>query len=232
MAGSGVRTALRIEEPGVGRRDRHGGRRRAGGHRPGDRCGGRRVRGVVRVDGVPTLRVPLRRLRAHVRAAGVAGQAHDRGAGQADPHGAQRGALRSRLPPVVRRRGQAGLRRDHPVGAGRPALLGAPPTGRRGRRHHAVELPDLDDHPQGRPRAGRRLHGRPEAGRADAAVCRRDVPRAARRRVAPRGREPGDVVGPGADRRGPAGGPTRSASWRSPARPRWASSWQRSRRPR
>ena len=31
-------------------------------------------------------------------------------------------------------------------------------AGRRLRRHHAVELPGRDDHPQGRPGAGRRLH--------------------------------------------------------------------------
>ena len=35
---------------------------------------------------------------------------------------------------------------------------------RRGRRHHAVELPARHDHPQGRAGAGRRLHGRGEAG--------------------------------------------------------------------
>ena len=41
---------------------------------------------------------------------------------------------------------------------------------RRRRRDHAVEFPDRDDHPQGRPGAGRRLHGGVQAGRGDAAV--------------------------------------------------------------
>ena len=41
-------------------------------------------------------------------------------------------------------------------------------THRRRRLHHAVELPDRDDHAQGRPGAGRRVHGRRQAGVADA----------------------------------------------------------------
>ncbi len=41
---------------------------------------------------------------------------------------------------------------------------------RRLRRDHAVELPDRDDHAQGRAGAGGRLPGRDQAGRADAAV--------------------------------------------------------------
>ena len=35
---------------------------------------------------------------------------------------------------------------------------------------HAVELPDRDDHAQGRAGSGRGLPGRHQAGRADAAV--------------------------------------------------------------
>jgi succinate-semialdehyde dehydrogenase/glutarate-semialdehyde dehydrogenase len=41
---------------------------------------------------------------------------------------------------------------------------------RRVRGDHAVELPDRDDHAQGRPGAGRRLPGGHQAGRADAAL--------------------------------------------------------------
>ena len=89
--------------------------------------------------------------------------------------GPQRGRLRRRLPAVVRRGGQAGLRPDDPLGPGRPALHRAAPARRGVRGDHAVELPDVDDHPEGRPGAGRRLHDRAQAGRADAAVRRRGV---------------------------------------------------------
>ena len=168
----------------VGRRRR---RRRAGG----DRGRRRRVRRVVDAHRVRAVGVPVPGVPAHARAPRGAGQAHDRGAGQADPHGPQRGGLRGRLPALVRRGGQARLRRDHPVGTRRPALPRAAPAGGRRRRDHAVELPGVDAHPEDRARARRRLHDRAEAGRADAAARGRGVQdlrghRAARGRREPR----------------------------------------------
>src|SRR5471030_481145 len=70
---------------------------------------------------------------------------------------------------MVRRRGQARRRRDAGL-----AVAGPPPgrharAYRRVRGHHAVELPDRDDHPQGRSGAGGRLHHGTQAGRVDAA---------------------------------------------------------------
>ena len=64
------------------------------------------------------------------------------------------------------------------------------PVGRL-RRHHAVELPGLHAHPEARPGAGRRLHGRAQAGRADAAVRRRGVQDLRRDRPAAGRRQPG-----------------------------------------
>ena len=58
---------------------------------------------------------------------------------------------------------------DDPVVPGRPALHGHAPAGRRGRGDHAVELPDLHDHPEGRPRrsprAARSCSSRPSRRR-------------------------------------------------------------------
>ncbi len=58
---------------------------------------------------------------------------------------------------VVRRRGQAHLWRDHPRPPARQADHRDQAADRRRRLDHAVELPHRDDHPQGRPGAGRRL---------------------------------------------------------------------------
>ena len=69
-----------------------------------------------------------------------------------------RGRHARRLCAVVRRGGAAHLRRRHPVALGRPAHPRHQGAGRRRRRDHAVELPVLDDHPQGRAGARRRLH--------------------------------------------------------------------------
>ena len=67
-----------------------------------------------------------------------------------------------------------------PSGANR-IVVHHPPVGR-GRDRHAVELPGGDDHPQARPGARRRQHGRDQATGAHAAHC------AADRRAPPRGR--------------------------------------------
>ena len=69
---------------------------------------------------------------------------------------------------VVRRGGAAHLWRHHPVALGRPAHPGHQGAGRRRRRHHAVELPVLDDRPQARAGARGRLHRGGQAGHADA----------------------------------------------------------------
>ena len=54
------------------------------------------------------------------------------------------------------------------MGAPLGQLPARAPAGRRGRRDHALELPAAPDRREGRPRAGRRLHGRAQAVRARA----------------------------------------------------------------
>ena len=106
-----LRPHLRVEEPGHRRGHRLGRRRRRRRRAGRGRRRRRRVRTVVGPHRLRTVGVPLPGAPAHARAPRGAGQAHDRGAGQADPHGPQRGGLRGRLPALVRRGGQAGLRR-------------------------------------------------------------------------------------------------------------------------
>ena len=82
---------------------------------------------------------------------------------------AGRDPLRRRVHRVVRRGGQAPLRRDDP----RPTRSGRrildPPRAGRGRGgDHALELPHGDDRAQGGPGAGGRLHAGREAGLRDA----------------------------------------------------------------
>ena len=107
----------------------------------------------------------------------------DARAGQAAGRVGCRDRLRGLVPRVVRRGGQARLRRHHPGAADRHAHRRAQAARRRLRRHHALELPLGDDHAQGRAGAGRRQHDRLQAGRADAALGAR-----AGRARRPRGR--------------------------------------------
>jgi acyl-CoA reductase-like NAD-dependent aldehyde dehydrogenase len=68
------------------------------------------------------------------------------------------GDLIARLPDrMVRRRGQAHLWRNHPRPSARQAHHGDQAADRRRGLDHAVEFPQRDDRPQGRPGAGRRL---------------------------------------------------------------------------
>ncbi len=76
---------------------------------------------------------------------------------------------------VVCRGSETRLRRDDPDHRRGQALPRHQAAGRRVRGDHAVELPDRDDHAQGRAGAGRRLPGGHQAGRADAAVVVRHL---------------------------------------------------------
>ena len=67
---------------------------------------------------------------------------------------------------MVRRRGQAGLRRHDPGAPEGQADCGAEAADRRDGGDHAVELPLRDDHPQGRSGAGGGLHHGDQARRA------------------------------------------------------------------
>ena len=98
------------------------------------------------------------------------GADHDRRTGQAAAGSEGRSGVRRLVLRVVRRRSQAHRRRHLAVAVGRPPAGGHARADRRVRGDHAVELPGRDDHPQGRPGAGRRLPDRRQAGRADAVL--------------------------------------------------------------
>ena len=68
--------------------------------------------------------------------------------------------LRCWLHRILRRGGEADLRRDQPDLSRRFAHRRPQAADRRRRRDHAVELSRRDDHPQARAGAGGRLHGR------------------------------------------------------------------------
>ena len=80
---------------------------------------------------------------------------HDRRAGQAACRIARRDRLWRLVRRVLRRRGQAHLWRDDPLALADVAHGGDQAAGRRRRGDHAVELPQRDDHPQGRTRRSR-----------------------------------------------------------------------------
>ena len=80
----------------------------------------------------------------------------DARAGQAAGRIEGRDGVRRVVPRMVRRRGQARLRRHHPAAPARQAHRRAEGTGRRRGVHHAVEFSAGDDHAQGRPRASPR----------------------------------------------------------------------------
>ena len=150
-------------------------------------------------------------------------EAHDRRAGQAARGIEGRDRLCRLLRRVVRGGSQARLRRRDPGPPGRQAHPRAAPAGRRRRRDHALELPGGDDHAQGRAGARRRLHRRLQAGDPDALLrARARRARASRRHP---GRRPQRHHRPRARNRRRAHRAMRAcASFRSPARPRSASS--------
>ena len=122
---------------------------------------------------------------------------------------------------VVRRGGAARLRRRDPDHRQRPAPGRDQAAGRRLRGDHAVELPVVDDHAQGRAGARRRLHRRHQAGRSDAVLgAGAGRARAARRLSARRAQRRHRQALP---RSAASCARTRwCASSRSPARPRSA----------
>ena len=101
-------------------------------------------------------RRPLPGAPADARAARGAGQADDR-ASRASRCGwpATRWGTRPTSCSGSPRRPSASTATTIPSARGRPALPGAAPAGGRGRRDHAVELPDVDAHPEDRARRSR-----------------------------------------------------------------------------
>ncbi len=120
-------------------------------------------------------RAAAARLRAGGRAGGRAGARAHAGGRQAARRGRGRGALGRRVPALVRGGDPPPVGRDPGLQRAGSAPLRAPPPARRRGLHHAVELPERDDHAQARAGGGRGQHGRAQAGRADAAVGRAAV---------------------------------------------------------
>ena len=129
---------------------------------------------------------PLRRAHAlRARAGGRAGPGADAGGRQAARRGRGRGALGGGVPALVRGGDPPPVgrdpRRQRPV----PAALRAPPPARRRGLHHAVELPQLDDHAQAGAGRGGRQHGRarspPSRRRCRPCCCSRSSTRPASR---------------------------------------------------
>ncbi len=78
------------------------------------------------------------------------------------------GHLRGGVPALVRRRGGARIPASSPPPRSGRTGSSSPPTDRRGRPRHALELPRRDADPQDRPGARRWLHRRLQAGSGDA----------------------------------------------------------------
>ena len=152
------------------RRGRRGGRRRHRPRRQG-RPQGVRLRPLAqdrRPRPRPAALQARRPDRAEHRRAGRARDPRQRQADLREPQ--RRPPARDRLPPLLRRLGRQDPRPDHP-GPGQLLLLHPARAGRRRRADHPLELPDADGRLEVGPRARRRLHGRPEARRADPAVA-------------------------------------------------------------
>ena len=158
----------------------------------GDRGGGAGVSRVAGAVGLRSRQDPEKDRRADARPRRPDRPDPDPGTGKAAGRGQDGGPARGRHLRVVRRGGEARLRPDHSADEYRQATLCDQASGRRRRHDHALELPGRPAQPQDRAGAGRRLHGREPAGRSDAADLDPDVRVPGRRRIAARGRQPGD----------------------------------------
>ena len=133
-------------------------------------------------------RDPAPARRPDARARGRPRAAHGHRAGQAARRGARRGRVRRLVLRVVRRGGEAGLRRHDPDARG-------PTSASSSRRSRSASPPGITpwNFPaamltrKSAPGARGRLHDGAEAGRADAALARSRSPRSPRRRACPAG---------------------------------------------
>ena len=124
----------------------------------GDRGGRGGLPGVAREDRQGTGRHPAALVRPDDGEPGRPRRDHDGRARQAARRIEGRDRLCGLLHRVVRRGGEAHLRRHHPGAWRGQAHRRHQAADRRLRRDHALELPGRDDHPQGRAGARGRLH--------------------------------------------------------------------------
>ena len=185
MGGRCLRRDLRDEQP----RDRRGARRlpevERRGRRPRGRGGEGGLRGVAARPGAAPRRDPLPLRRAAGRAQGRGRRADGARDGQGAARGRRRRPGSDRHELLHGRRGSAPPWPDDPQRAARQVQHERAPADRRGRRDHALELPDRDPVLEDRARARLRQHDRLQAGHRHAAAGR------ALRRAARRGRCPG-----------------------------------------
>ena len=147
-----------------------GARPRSRGRPPGHRQGPCGAEGLGQAHRQGAQPHPARLVRPDHRQRRRSGADPHHRAGQAAGRGQGRGDLERGLYRVVRGRGQAHRRRRHSRRDPDPAHRGAQAAGGRLRRHHALELSQWHDHPQGRPGAGRRLHHGAETRGPDPAL--------------------------------------------------------------
>ena len=170
---------IAVTNPATGEEVAHVPKHGRRGDAPGDRGRAARASGLAQpsCEGAGADPAPLGGPDARERR-GPRAAAHAR-AGEAARRVADRDRLRGLVLRVVRRGGEARLRRHDSRARDRPADHRPQAAGRCHRRDHAVELPVGDDHAQVRARARGRVHDGAEAGIADAALRARD--RGARR---------------------------------------------------
>jgi DNA-binding transcriptional LysR family regulator len=143
-----------------------------------------------RREGTRAAAAPL--VRAHHRQRRRSRAHPHRRAGQAARGSAGRDRLQREFRRLVRRGGQARLRRHHSRARRRQAHRGDQAADRRGGLHHAVEFPERDARAQDRPGARGGLRGGVQAREQHAAVGPRDRgARRARRLPAGRDQHPG-----------------------------------------
>ena len=168
--------------------------RRRDAHR--DRSGRARAAGMAVAYRQGARRGDAQALRPHDREPGGSGPAHDRRAGQAADGIARRDRLCRLLHRMVRRGGQARLRRHHPRSYARQAHRRAEAADRGLRRDHAVELSGGDDHAQDGAGARLGLHHGAEAGDADPVLGAGAVPSSPSARACPRASSPASPAPP------------------------------------
>ena len=179
----------RGQQPGDRRADRHRAEHGRGRDPARDRGGQRRVARLARED-----RQGARAILRHWFDLMMANQddlahAHDRRAGQAAGRVARRDRLRRVLHRVVRRgSASASTATPFPAHQADKRIVVHQGADRRVRRDHAVELPGRDDHAQGRPGAGRRLHDGGRSPRAQTPFSALALAELAERAGVPEGR--------------------------------------------
>ena len=150
-------------QSGQRRRTGESAEARHGGSYAGGRSRRARVPGLGQAHGKTALQHFAQMVRPDHRQPRGPRADPDVGAGQAAGGSARRGRYRRRLCRVLRRGSPPRLWRNHSDPAAGCAAARDQAADRRLRRHHAVEFPVLDDHPQSLAGARRGLHGGAQA---------------------------------------------------------------------